>query len=239
MARGHEDDGKRADDYQLKVMEPAGALHSSVNDLLKYVSANLALTPSALTPLMEKMQVLRHTDSPDMGHTGMPWYDQSVYVPAGSEFFGHGGGTAGSSAFVGFDRKQRRGVIVLTNQKNLHGPPIGWTILQGLPLSRESGMEMVREIVGLGVAFDLDPQTRAARVTKVYPGSPAALNRLANGDLIREIDGVPTAGKTVTECLALLRADGRPSVRLEIVGTTNHTTNLVTIARGKFLTSMR
>ena len=238
LATGHDESGRRAAFYDFQVMAGAGALCSTANDLLKYASANLGLTPSPLRPLMEAMQVVRHTNSPgDFGKTAMPWFDQAVYNPPGTDLLGHGGGTGGASTFIGFDRKQRRGVVVLSNQKVLHASPIGWAILQRMPLSRESGTQFVREITGLGFAFDLDPQSRALRVTKVYPKSPAALAGISAGVIVEKIGDTPTAGKTVAECLALLRAAGDAKVRLDIINPERRATNTVEIARAKFLTA--
>ena len=46
----------------------------------------------------------------------MPWYDSAVYSPPGSDLLGHGGGTAGFATFIGFDKLQRRGIVILSNQ---------------------------------------------------------------------------------------------------------------------------
>ena len=69
--------------------------------MLKYVSANLGLTPSSLTPLMEKTH-----------DQGLAWYARNMH---GAKIIGHGGGTAGCSTFAGFDKARHRGVVVLTN----------------------------------------------------------------------------------------------------------------------------
>ena len=45
----------------------------TANDLLKYLSAQIGVTPSSLTTLMEKTHVIRFKDSrghPDFGHLG-------------------------------------------------------------------------------------------------------------------------------------------------------------------------
>ena len=54
LARGHDQVGKPAPNWEFQVYDGAGGLRSSANDLLKYVSANIGLTPSSLTPLMEQ-----------------------------------------------------------------------------------------------------------------------------------------------------------------------------------------
>ena len=59
---------------------------------------------------------MRHTGAPKFGNTAMPWVDGEVYHPPGSQFLTHGGGGFGYVAFVGFDKRNRRGVVVLSNQ---------------------------------------------------------------------------------------------------------------------------
>jgi len=167
----------------------------------------------------------------------MAWYDQEVYQPPGMELLGHGGATGGYSAFIGFDKKQRRGVAVLSNQTTFPSSAVGWAVLQRLPLTKESGTELVREIVGLGFAFDLDQKTHTLRITKVYPKSSAGQAGLSSGLIIQKINDVPTAGKSTAECFSLLRANGSPKVRLELVNQERKETNTVELTRGKFLTS--
>jgi len=89
----------------------------------------------------------------------------------------------------------------------------------------------------LGFAFDLDKKTHTLLVTRVYPQSPASQAGLSVGLTIQKIESVPTAGKTLAECAVLLRANGSPKVRLELVNRERKETNTVELTRGKFLTS--
>jgi len=237
MAVGHDDKGKRAPDFALQVMAPAGALHSTVNDMLKYLAAEIGLTNSPLSPLMKDSQVIRHIDSPDFGKTAMPWVDQHVFNPPGTELLGHGGGTLGSTAFIGFDKLQRRGVVVLTNQRYCHAPSVGWTILQGLSLTKENFTQMVLEIAGIGAALGVDQQTQLLQITKVFPASPAFSAGLTNGILIQKINEQSTIGKTPDACAQLIRGPVGSKVRLEIINPTSNETNTVEITRQKFTTS--
>ena len=237
MAVGHDNQGKRAPDFDLQVMAPAGALHSTVHDLLSYVAAEIGLTNSPLLRLMLQSQVIRHTDSPDFGKTAMPWFDRNAFNPPGTELLGHSGGTLGSTAFIGFDKKQRRGVVVLSNQTYCHSSTVGWTLLQGLPLTKESFTNMVLEIVGIGAALGLDKDTQLLQITKVFPASPAFSAGLSNGLLIQKINGQSTIGKTPGACAELIRGPAGSKVRLEIINTTRNETNIVELTRQKFNTS--
>jgi CubicO group peptidase (beta-lactamase class C family) len=233
---GHGDAGKRGPGLQLQAYVPAGALHSTVNDLLKYVSANLGLTHTSLEPLMQKMQVIRHRDSPDMGSTAMPWYNQNAYVPLGSEFLGHAGGTFGSVSFVGLDKKQRRGVVALSNQTLIHSFSVGWRILQRVALNDTDAQKLlpVTEHVGLGISFDIDKQTRTLRITQIIPDTPAARAGLKPGPILQKINGTPTAGKSAAECLSLTRGPAGAKIQLELVSADGTQTNTVELTREKF-----
>jgi CubicO group peptidase (beta-lactamase class C family) len=242
---GHDEAGRKSPPWQFHAYSPAGDIHSTANDLLKYVSAQAGISPSRLTLLMQRTREIRFTDSrglPDvpaslLGRTAMDWVDRNAYQPPGMELLGHAGGAGSYHAWVGFDKKQRRGVVVLTTANDLSVEPIGWTILQRRPLRVENRKEFAREITGLGFAFDLDNQTQTIRITKVFPNSPASQAGLAAGFFIQKIENVATVGKSVAECQRLLRANGSPKVRLGSVDPGRNRTNEVDVTRGKFLTS--
>lgn len=245
LAMGHDDSGKPSLPWKLQVYSPAGDIHSTAKDLLKYVSANAGITTSSLTPLMKQTQVVRFKDSrglsdgPGFGvfdRTAMDWVDRGAYQPPGMELLGHAGGAGSYHAWIGFDKRQRRGVVALTTANDVSSEAIGWTLLQRLPLKRENANEFAKEIVGLGFAFDLD-KMHMLRITKVYPKSPAGQAGLSSGLIIQKINAVPTTGKSIAECLSLLRASGSPKVRLELVNEERKETNTVELMRGKFITS--
>jgi CubicO group peptidase (beta-lactamase class C family) len=236
LAMGHDEDSKPAKYYHFQVMAGAGALLSTANDMSKYLSATLGFTRTSLYPLMERMQVIRHLDSPDMGKTAMPWYDQAVYNPPGTELLGHGGGTGGFSTFMGFDRLHHRGVVVLSNQRSIHSSSVGWRILQSAPLSGldATTMQPLREYVATGFSFDLEKQTGLVRITKVYSNSPAAEAGLSPGLVIQRINGVTTTGKSVADCMKLIEGPVGTKVRLELVASDASRTNTIELTKMKF-----
>jgi CubicO group peptidase (beta-lactamase class C family) len=237
MAVGHDDKGKRAPDFDLQAMAPAGALRSTVNDLLKYLAAEIDLTNSPLSRLMQQSQVIRHTDSPDFGKTAMPWVGQNAFNPPGTELLGHGGGTLGSATFIGIDKMQRRAVVVLSNQRYCHSSTVGWTILQGLPLTKDNFTQMVLEIAGIGASLGVDKDTQLLQITKVFPKTPAFNAGLTNGLLIQKINDQSTIGKTPDACAQLIRGPVGSKLRLEIINPTRNETNTVELTRQKFTTS--
>ncbi len=237
LARGHLDDGTSSEHFNLQVQAPAGSLLSTANDLLKFLSANLGFSQSPLTPLLEEMQVNRHTGSPMFGKTAMPWVDSGVYNPPGAELLGHAGGGYGTVAFVALDRQKRRGVIVLTNQMKVHPGGIGWTILQGMPFTRENITFLVREVVGIGIALGTDEKTGMPRIMTVYPKSSAGEAGLTVGLVIQKINGTSVEGKSLQECLGMMGVPVETKVRLELYDPQRKETRTAELARQKFLTA--
>src|SRR5207249_12225430 len=93
----------------------AGALRSTANDMLKFVAANLGLIKSDFSSAIEKTHLVRNsTGVPDL-EIGLGWH---VLTKFGTEIVWHNGGTGGYNAFIGFDKKKRTGVVVLSNSAN-------------------------------------------------------------------------------------------------------------------------
>jgi CubicO group peptidase (beta-lactamase class C family) len=96
LAVGHSKLGYAMPTMDWGAQMPLSGLNSTANDLLKFMSANLGLTPSSLTPLMEKSMI-------NLGFAsrggGIVWFN--------------GGGNY--RLYVGFDKTRRRGVVVLSN----------------------------------------------------------------------------------------------------------------------------
>jgi D-alanyl-D-alanine-carboxypeptidase/D-alanyl-D-alanine-endopeptidase len=246
LAIGRDASGNPSPPWKFQAYSPVGDIHSTANDLLKYAAAQAGLAPSRLAELMEKTHQIRFKDShglPDVpgfgsfGRTAMDWVDREAYQPPGMELLGHAGGAGSYHAWVGFDKMQRRGVVVLSTTDAFSVEATGWTVLQRLPLTRDSARLIARETVGLGFAFDVDKRSQTLRVTKVFAKSPAAEAGLTPGLVIARIEDTPTTGKTVAECVTLLRASGSQKVRLELINLTRNQTNRVELTRGKFLTS--
>jgi CubicO group peptidase (beta-lactamase class C family) len=242
LAMGHDDSGKPSPPWQFQVYEPVGSVLSTANDLLRYASANAGLSPSRLSMLMEKTHVIRHQDlrgMPDVpgfgvfGRTAMDWTDRGGLQPPGMDLLAHAGGAGSYHAFVGFDIKQQRGVVVLTTAgDSISVEALGWTILQRRALTAESAKQFARELAGIGAALELDQQAQL-RIYKVFPKSPAARAGLGSGMIIRRIDSIPLAGKSLGECMQLLRGDVGTKVRLEVLDLEGKTV-LIEITRQKF-----
>ena len=131
LAMGHDSSGKPSTPWNFQAYSPAGNIHSTASDLLKYVSIHAGISQCPLSALMEKTHVIRFKDLrglPNLGlfgRTAMDWVDRDAYQPRGMELLGHAGGAGSYHAWVGFDTKQRRGVVVLSTANDLSVEAIG------------------------------------------------------------------------------------------------------------------
>jgi CubicO group peptidase (beta-lactamase class C family) len=116
FAKGHNELGESVRAWDLPALAGAGAIRSTANDLLKYVSANLGLVSSWLTPLMEKTHVI-HFERPNGPHMGLAWFNTTGRQRA--RLVWHDGRTAGCSAFIGFDKDRKCGVVILSNSEGV------------------------------------------------------------------------------------------------------------------------
>jgi CubicO group peptidase (beta-lactamase class C family) len=244
LAIGHEATGKPSLPWNLQAYSPAGNIHSTANDLLKYALAQAGLSPGGLSRAMHKTHEFRFRDVrglPDvpaslLGRTAMDWVDRNAYQPPGMELLGHAGGAGSYHAFVGFDKRQLRAVVVLSTANNLSCEAIGWTLLQRLPLKPENVHEFAREIVGLGFTFEPDTQAHAMRITRVFPDSPGTKAGLSAGMLIQRINDTSVVNKSVAENLALMAGPEGTRVRLQLFDPGRNATNQVDLRKGKFRT---
>ena len=119
LALGHDPQRARTPNWDFPTLAGAGALRSTVNDLLTFLSANLGLTPTPLAPAMASMLATRRpTPSPRL-QVALAWHILSA--DDGREIVWHNGGTGGYRSFVGFDPKNRTGVVVLSNMFTTEG----------------------------------------------------------------------------------------------------------------------
>ena len=129
LATGYTFSGMQSNFWNSPSMEGMGSLRSTVNDLLKFVGANLGLTTSRLSPVLE--YCLSAKVNPRIT-AFMKYYPKYVYgLPVtkfrlgwfvfdfkGNEIVGHDGGTEGFSSFLVMNPENKSGVVILTNRFN-------------------------------------------------------------------------------------------------------------------------
>lgn len=233
---GHLEDGSRVGHWNFQAMAPAGGLFSTANDMLRFLEAQLELKQSPLVTSMKESHAIRHTDVPQFGKTAMPWNDSGVYNPPGTELLGHAGHGFGGRAFVAFDAKNRRGVVVLTNQLKVYPNGIGWTLMQGMPFSPQNLRYAVREVEGIGLWLRPDPKSEMARILIVFPQSPAGRAGLTTNLLIQRINGVSVKDKNAEQCVGLMSGPVGTLVQLELFNPADNAISLMKLKKEKFLT---
>jgi CubicO group peptidase (beta-lactamase class C family) len=97
-------------DGRSPVFYPQGGLSSTANDLLKYVAAQVELATTALAPSIARSHEV-HTQPGVPAQNIGSWF--VVSDPLGKQLVLHDGDAGAYSAFVIFDRKDQRGVVVL------------------------------------------------------------------------------------------------------------------------------
>ena len=90
-------------------------MRSTANDMLKFLAANIGLTPTPLASAMKAMlEVRKPTGVPNL-EIALAWH---ISTKDGDQMIWHNGGTGGYHSFMGFDPKARSGVVVLSNSGN-------------------------------------------------------------------------------------------------------------------------
>ena len=143
MATGHNAMLAPVANLDLSTLAGAGSLRSSAKDILTFLEAFLGYKESPLAPAMRAMLEVRRP----AGQTkiGLAWLIMST---DGREIAWHNGGTGGFRSFVGYDPKERIGVVVLSNASTPSGvDDIGFHLLNPkLPLANPEPPQQRTEI---------------------------------------------------------------------------------------------
>ncbi len=115
LATGHDESGKPADNWDLPTLAGAGALRSTVNDMLKFLATSVQRQegggPASLPAILRETHRLREgTDTPGL-EIGLGWH----VITRSGEIVWHNGGTGGYHSWAGFDPKKRVAAVVLSN----------------------------------------------------------------------------------------------------------------------------
>jgi CubicO group peptidase (beta-lactamase class C family) len=109
-AAGTTDDLQKAPPWRFDALAGAGGVVSSVGDLLKLVDAELDAAAGGSQVLRRAMKL---TQEPQLDRAG-PNVGLGWLIDATGRCW-HNGGTGGYHAFVGFDPKTKRGVVILAS----------------------------------------------------------------------------------------------------------------------------
>jgi CubicO group peptidase (beta-lactamase class C family) len=110
MAQGYGNGEQAVSNWDFLAMVGAGGIRSSVDDLLRYVQANLGKAPAGLLTDLQLTHSPTYTDQNGHVTIGLGWH-----INARTGWRWHNGGTGGFRSFVGFDPVKKTGIVVLAN----------------------------------------------------------------------------------------------------------------------------
>ncbi|HEX9084663.1 MAG TPA: DUF3471 domain-containing protein, partial [Gemmatimonadaceae bacterium] len=113
LTPGHSVSGSVVANWDLPTLAGAGALRSTANDLLKFLSANIDSTSAPLGRVLATTHFARRDVDSVRMRIGLNWH---ILTALGRPIVWHNGGTGGYRTFIGFDEANKRGVVVLSNQ---------------------------------------------------------------------------------------------------------------------------
>ena len=112
-ADGYNSTGQKIPTRELPIVYlPAGSLRSTLNDMLKFLKANLAPDQSKLGRAIEKTHEPHLRSAIPDTRTGMSWNITSTGI---STVIWHEGQIQSHYAFIGLDRKQGVGTVILSS----------------------------------------------------------------------------------------------------------------------------
>ncbi len=194
LAMGYSN-GVQVSNWDLPTLAGAGAIRSSLQDMLRYVAANLGLQKSEWLPAMQMTHVARH-DKAGGSRVGLAWM-----ITKGNEgdVIWHNGGTGGYRTFAGFVKETGTGVVVLTNSDK-GADDIGMKLLNSgatLKIIKKPAVTAIKDALETqGVTAANETYNALKKEKGVYEFDESALNSLGYSYL--------SAGKTA-QALAVFK----------------------------------
>lgn len=127
LARGHSGGKEVGLEFIPEALQPAGALYSTANDLMKYLSANQGLIKTKINDILKETHLIRieyqqppatratgefFSPNKTMGtsYVGLGWF---IDTNLGAEIIQHSGEIEGYSSFIGFNPDSQVGFVEL------------------------------------------------------------------------------------------------------------------------------
>lgn len=116
--------GKRAKTWDMNFIDPAGTIKSNVDDMLRYMQAQLAPSTMGLPWLASAQEPMGYSIRMPEGKLweqnsmGLGWWHnlEQAHLP----FLWHGGSSGGYNAFIGIHPPTGKAVVVLGNLSSSH-----------------------------------------------------------------------------------------------------------------------
>lgn len=126
LATGFNAMGEPVSTWEFSSLAAAGALRSTIADMLKFLSANLDSAHGSLGAVMATARRARQQSDRPGNSIGLAWNIVDLF---GTKVTWHNGGTGGYRAFIGLDEPRGRGVVILTNS-TISPDDIGFHLLE-------------------------------------------------------------------------------------------------------------
>ena len=134
FAKGHVAGNESELVFLPQEVQGAGAMYSTVNDLLKFLSANMGLIDTKLNDAMQKSHAIQHSfdlqlpfidpsghKTPAHGYVGSDW---NIQTDLGKKIIWRNGGIDGYSSLIAFNPDKQLGVAILCSCHFADVPPI-------------------------------------------------------------------------------------------------------------------
>jgi CubicO group peptidase (beta-lactamase class C family) len=116
-----------AGNWDFLALSGCGALRSTANDMMKILSANMGINETKLSKVMQKTHKARSKINENMS-IAMGWHIMHFDDKDG-DIIWHNGGTGGYRSFIGFDKVNQVGVVILCNTSTDEIDKAGFDIL--------------------------------------------------------------------------------------------------------------
>jgi serine-type D-Ala-D-Ala carboxypeptidase/endopeptidase len=128
LAKGHIDGKEVYLEFLPELIQPAGVLHSTANNLLEYLSANMGFIQTKLNDIMQETQLITFPAPLDTEfYIGLGWI---IYTNFAREVIFHNGTIYGYESFVGFNPSSKIGLVILCSCDEKNVPPQPLSILE-------------------------------------------------------------------------------------------------------------
>jgi CubicO group peptidase (beta-lactamase class C family) len=117
FASGHNADGTIVAPWDFPTLPGAGALRSSITDMLAYASANLDDEGGPLRQAMATARAPRERIDAQI-QIGLNWFTQRS---GDHDIVWHDGGTGGFESFIGLDEARKTAIVLLSNSSTPQG----------------------------------------------------------------------------------------------------------------------
>ena len=117
LAKGYDEKGEPSGNWNFDVVEGAGAIRSTLKDMMNYMSFHMGKTNKLdFKDGLQLMQKRRFETGMDNIYIGLGWHISET--SGGKQVIWHNGGTGGYRSMIAFMPELQTGVVVLTNQAN-------------------------------------------------------------------------------------------------------------------------